>query len=189
MAEETPGTAQTDGEPEGDQAQNTNPEDAQSTDPEAALGDAGKKALQEERAARKAAERELADLRQEVSRLRRSNAAVKDVDLDAIKSEIRQEFDQRLLAAEIKAVAAGRLADPADAMRYGDYFEGLSADDSSGIKSAIDRLLKEKPYLAVQDAGPKPWGDVGSGPREAPADPEPSNPQERLARAYGRKAN
>lgn len=166
-----------------DQATGDQPDDK--SNPESQLGDAGKKALQEERAARKEAERQLSELKAEISRLRRSNAAVKDVDLEAIKNEIRQEFDAKLRTAEIKAAAAGKLADPSDVVRYGEYFEGLSADDADGIKSALEKLLKEKPYLAVQDS--PTWGDVGQGAREA-RESEPSSPQERLARAYSRKA-
>lgn len=189
MDDLNPGTSQAeDNGNKGNQGDpgNNGPAENEPKGNEDALGDAGKKALQEERNARKAAERELTELKAEVSRLRRSNAAVKDVDLEAIKSEIRQEFDRKLLSAEIKATAAGKLADPADAMRYGDYFEGLAADDADGIKSALEKLLKDKPYLAAKPGAQ--WGDVGGGPREVPADPEPRNAVERMARAYARKA-
>ena len=148
------------------------------------LGDAGKKALKAERDARKNAEKELADIKDEVSRLRRSNAATKGTDLEAIKAEIRSEYATQLAESAIKSEAKGRLADPADALLYikpGDVAEGEDA-----IKAAIDKLLADKPYLAAS-TGPKPWGDVGGGQRKS-AEPEPSTPEERMRRAYGQKA-
>ncbi|MFF4952285.1 hypothetical protein [Streptomyces chattanoogensis] len=150
-----------------------------------ALGDAGKKALKTERDARKAAEKELAELKDEVSRLRRSNAATKGTDLDAIKAEIRAEYASQLAETAIKAEAKGRLADPSDALLYIKTSDVAEGDDA--IKAAIDKLLINKPYLAAQD-GRKHWGDVGGGQRTAP-EPEPSSPEERMRRAYSRKAN
>lgn len=178
---------QTDDQQTGSQSGDNQQNGAKPKD-DSSLGDAGKKALQAERAARKEAERKLAELEAEISKLRSATAAVKGVDVDAIKADLRKEFDQKLLTAEIKAAAAGKLADPSDAMRYGDYFEGLSADDADGIKSAISKLLKDKPYLATKDDAPKPWGDVGQGQRGS-SEPEPASPQERMARAYSRKAD
>lgn len=146
------------------------------------LGDAGKKALSEERTARKAAEKELADLKAEVSRLRRSNAATKGTDLEAIKAEMREEFAAQLVGAEIKAEAKGRLNDVGDVARYPEYFEGIKAGDEKAIKAAVDKLLSEKPYLASADPK-KGWGDVGGAARKA-AEPEPADPIARMRRAY-----
>ncbi|WP_326792053.1 hypothetical protein OHA79_09635 [Streptomyces sp. NBC_00841] len=157
------------------------PEVPETPDPD--LGDAGKKALSEERAARKAAEKKAAEHEAEIARLRRSNAATKGVDLDAIKAEIRGEFGAQLLTAEIKAEAKGRLADPADALNYPQYTKDIKAGDDAAITAAIDQLLKDKPYLAAADSA-KPWGDVGGGQRKDAA-PEPATPMERMARAYG----
>lgn len=155
---------------------------------ESALGDAGKKALSEERTARKAAEKELAELKAEVSRLRRSNAATKGTDIDAIKAEISAEFAAQLVTAEIKAEAKGRLTDVSDVARYPEYFEGLKAGDDEGIKAAVEKLLKEKPYLAAKDeANPsRGWGSVGGSQRVA-AEPEPASPLDRLRRSYSTK--
>lgn len=153
------------------------------------LGDAGKKALSAERTARKAAEKEAAEHKAEIARLRRTNAATKGTDLDGIKAEMRSEFTAQLVRAEVKAAASGRLTDPADALRLLDL-DGLSAIDSgeideAAIKAAIDKLLTDKPYLAAT-SGEAQWGDVGSGQRKT-SESEPTSAQDRMARAYGRK--
>lgn len=182
------------GSGEGDPAPNGDPGTDPNADPnpnddDSALGDAGKKALKAERDARKAAEtaakesaEKLAELEAEAARLRRSNAATKGTDLEAIKAEIRSEFAMQLTESAIRAEAKGRLADPADAFLYLKPSE-LKGEDA--IKAAIDKLLTDKPYLAA-NSGAQPWGDVGGGQRNAP-EPEPSSPEERLRRAYGRK--
>lgn len=146
------------------------------------LGDAGKKALKAERDARKAAESELKELKAEVSRLRRSNAAVKGTDVEAIKSEIRAEYAAQLAETAIKAEAKGRMNDPADALLYIRAAD-IDTSDDDAVKAAVDKLLADKPYLAVQ-SGPKPWGDVGGGQRETP-EPEPKSALDRMVRAYG----
>lgn len=150
---------------------------------EAELGDAGKKALKTERDARKVAEKKATELEAENSRLRRSNAAVKGADVEAIKAEIRAEFAAQIAETAIKAEAKGRLHDPADALLY---IKPAEAGDETAIKAAIDQLLKDRPYLAAESSGPKPWGDVGGGQRKAP-EAEPATPLDRLARAYGSK--
>lgn len=148
------------------------------------LGEAGKKAIKAERDARKAAEKERDALKAEADRLRRSNAAVKGVDVDAIKSEIRTEFQTQLAETAIKAEAKGRLQDPADALLFIKAAD-VDTSDEAALKKAVDDLLAARPYLAVAGDGAKPWGDVGGG-KTTPAEPEPSTPEERMRRAYGK---
>ncbi|WP_240138835.1 hypothetical protein [Streptomyces sp. MUM 178J] len=146
--------------------------------------------LSAERTARAAAEKRATDAEAEAARLRRSNAAQKPGDLDALRGEIRQEFTGQLVRAEIRAAAAGRLRDPADALALVDVAElvGEGGDvDMAAITAAVDQLIKDKPYLAADSAAsPAPWGDVGSGQRGS-TDPkdEPSTPFDRLRDAYG----
>ncbi|MET8880563.1 hypothetical protein [Streptomyces rubiginosohelvolus] len=154
---------------------------------EAELGDAGKKALTTERTARKSAEKERDEALAEVKRLQRSNAAVKGTDLEAVKAEIRGEFQTQLAETAIKAEAKGRLQDPADALLYIKSADVDTSDDAA-VTKAVDDLLKARPYLAKAEAesGPKPWGEVGGG--KAPStEPEPATPEERMRRAYGSK--
>ncbi|MFE4860805.1 hypothetical protein [Streptomyces sp. NPDC056670] len=137
--------------------------------------------LSAERAAREAAEREAA-------RLRRANAAQKGTDIEAIRSEIRGEFAAQLVRAEVRAAAAGRLRDPADALALVDLdaLAGRNGElDPVAISGALDALIKAKPYLAAptNDGSAVAWGDVGAGQRET-AEPEPATPLDRLRRAY-----
>jgi hypothetical protein len=150
---------------------------------EAELGDAGKKALTAERDARKTAEKERDALKADNDRLRRSNAASKGTDLEAIKTEIRAEFAAQLSETAIKAEAKGRLHDPADALLYIKP-DAVNGDDA--IKAAVDQLLKDRPYLAAAESGAKPWGDVGGG-KTPSTESEPATPEERMRRAYGSK--
>ncbi|MCX4547284.1 hypothetical protein [Streptomyces sp. NBC_01500] len=153
------------------------------TDGEDQLGDAGKKALTTERDARKSAEKERDTLKAENDRLRRSNAATKGTDLEAIKTEIRAEFATQIAETSIKAEAKGRLHDPSDALLF---IKPAEMNDEAAIKAAVDQLLKDRPYLAAQESGAKPWGDVGGG-KTPSAEPDPATPEERMRRAYGSK--
>lgn len=150
-----------------------------------ALGDAGKKAIKAERDARKAAEDRIKELEAEAARLRRSNAATKGTDLEAIKQEIRAEYTDQLRASAIRAEAKGRLSDPGDTARYPEYFKDVDASDDAAVKAAVDKLLTEKPYLAAEQTSPNRWGDVGGGQRTTP-ETEPTSPEERMRRAYGK---
>jgi hypothetical protein len=167
--------------PEGDQGDQGD----QGTDGD--LGDAGKKAIKAERDARKTAEKDRDAALAEVKRLQRSNAAVKGTDLDAVKEEIRAEFQTQLAETAIKAEAKGRLQDPADALLFLKASDVDTSDDAA-VAKAIDDLLKARPYLAVAGSagdGDKPWGSVGGG-QTTSTEPEPSSPEERMRRAYGK---
>ncbi|MFD8115455.1 hypothetical protein [Streptomyces microflavus] len=138
--------------------------------------------------ARAAAEKRATEAEQEAARLRRSNAATKGTDLDALRAEVRQEFTEALVRAELRAAAAGKLRDPADALALLDVstLAGSGGDiDAAAVAAAVDQLVKDKPYLAVadQDGSAPSWGDVGAGPRDT-AEPEPATPLDRLRRAY-----
>ncbi|MFJ3084996.1 hypothetical protein [Streptomyces sp. NPDC086838] len=166
------------------------------------LGDAGKKAIKVERDARQAAEARVKELEAKLTRKPKDPGAkpgddgkgdqgAKPADAEAIKKELREELtaesNARLIRAEVKAAAAGKLADPADAPRFIDLAKIKVGDDgepdAKAIKKAIDDLLKEKPYLA----GKQPWGDVGGGGHDAPpAEVEPGLP--RLRHAYATEA-
>ncbi|MCF0087158.1 MULTISPECIES: hypothetical protein [unclassified Streptomyces] len=163
------------------------------------LGDAGKKALQAERDARKAAEDRVKELEAKLSRKPKDDKGKTEggdgkgdppLDAEALKKEVRDELkadtDARLIRAEVKAAAAGKLADPADAPKFIDLTKikvGEDGDpDAKQIKKAIEDLLKEKPYLAANGQGGG-WGDVGGGQHATPpADIEPG--LGRLRHAY-----
>jgi hypothetical protein len=115
---------------------------------DAALGDAGKRALDEERRARKDAETARKTAEEHAARVA-----------------------HRLLHAELRAAAAGKLADPGDAARLLDLSRFTQAADGSydtgAIGAAIDQLLTHKPYLAAGQRTPFQGGGDG-GPRGEP---------------------
>lgn len=132
-----------------------------------ALGDAGKRAIEKERAARKAAEQAKKE----------AEAALKvytDRDAtDAEKSAAKQkEADDRIAAlttravsAEIRALATG-FADPADAAAFLDSAKYVGDDgeiDTEKIKTDLADLLTRKPHLAAR-RGPKPDPSQGAKP-------------------------
>lgn len=126
------------------------------------LGPAGTKALAAEKARRKAeadkrrtAEAKVAELQRQLD-----DGAKKDGQPDA--DQIRREADtaaakkanERIIRSEVRAAAAGKLADPKDALRFIDLSK-IEVDEDGGvdedeIADAIDDLLKNKPYLAAQ---------------------------------------
>ena len=152
------------------------------TDPEGAeqLGDPGKKALdtmkgklKAERERRRSLEAQLAE--------RDKPADGDQPDPDALVRQAEAtalaRVNERLVKAEVRAAAAGKLADPADAHRFLDLsqFE-VDADgnvDADEVAEAIDDLLTSKPYLAAQGGSTKPrfQGPADSGARKGNARP------------------
>lgn len=103
--------------------------------------------------------------------------------------EATTKANARILRAEIKAAAAGKLADPADALRLLDLDDFDVDDDgetdAKAIAKAIDDLVKSKPYLAGKAGGK---GSADNGARSGSASSNQAlSPQERLRRAYSTK--
>lgn len=139
------------------------------------LGDAGRAALQKERAARKEAEKARRALEAEIAAIREqaqqsSDEAAKKAEADRIRQEATEaataRANERILAAEVRAAAAGKLSDPADALRFLDMKDFEVAEDGSvdagEISGAISDLIKSKPYLAATAQGFQGSGDNGS---------------------------
>lgn len=135
------------------------------TDPDGAdaLGDKGKRALasmkgkwRSEREKRKALEERLAekDGADEAEQARRKAEA------DALS-----KANSRILKAEIRAAAKGRLNDPKDALTFLDLEQFEVGEDGEidpeEIEEAIEDLLKAKPYLAAATA--KRFQGTGDG--------------------------
>lgn len=73
---------------------------------------------------------------------------------------------QRLVQAEVKAIATGEFADPSDAHLYlGDLSPYVKSGDvdSEAIEAALKDVLKAKPHLAARTSST----DVGLGARNA----------------------
>lgn len=167
---------------EPDDALDTTDVDDGDADPDGAdqLGDPGKKALdtmkgklKAEREKRRALEAQLAERDKPADGAADPEALVRQAEATALA-----RVNERLVKAEVKAAAAGKLADPADAHRFLDLSQFEVDDDGNvdadEVSDAIEDLLKSKPYLAAQGGTPtKPrfQGTADSGARKGNARP------------------
>jgi Spy/CpxP family protein refolding chaperone len=176
-----------DGEQDGDEG------DAGTDDGTQALGDAGKKALDKMKAERNAARREAREARRA---LEAATAAAKPAEGDqpdaaAIEAEADRKAtakaNQRILRAEVKVAAAGKLTDPSDALRLLDLTQFEVDDDGNvdedEIAEAIDDLISKKPYLAAAQGGRRFQGGADGGSRKGN---KPPTLDERLAEAQAK---
>jgi hypothetical protein len=146
------------------------------------LGDAGKQALDRMKAERNAERARAREAQRELERIK-AELALKDKPaeeqaIEAAKAEARAEAtaaaNARILKSELKAVAAGKLADPSDAALFIDLSE-FSVDengdvDIDALNDAITSLLERKPHLAAQ----KPNRFDGSGDQGGKSKSKPS---------------
>lgn len=132
--------------------------DADEDEGASALGDPGKKALDRMKAERNAARKELRDLK------------AKYEPADKAEVDARTRFNTRILRSEIKAAAAGKLADPADAYRFLDLAQFEVSDDGEvdedEIADAIKDLIEKKPYLAATQSERRNRGSADGGVRK-----------------------
>lgn len=130
------------------------------------LGEAGRKALRAERDARAQAERERDALTAERDELKAKTQTEQEKALeDARKAgaaEANLAANRRIVKSELRAACAGKVTDPEDAVALlGDLdrFIVKGEPDLKAISSAIDDLVKAKPYLAAAGkAKPLPGG-------------------------------
>ncbi|WP_181442265.1 hypothetical protein [Streptomyces tateyamensis] len=147
-------------------------------DDEAALGDAGKRALERVKAERAAAKAEAAAEKQRADDLAAKVAAFEDekrTDLEKAQAAADTAAKQaaaataRAVRAEVKAMAATSFADPSDATALLDltqYTSSTGEIDAARIATDLAALLQAKPHLAkpaTTPAGPRP--DAGQGAR------------------------
>lgn len=137
------------------------------------LGDPGKKALETMKAERKAAKDEAARekaradaLQAEKDGKQAEHAA--QLEREKVQAEALGKANERILKAELRAAATGKLSDPADALRFLDLgkFE-VGADGEvpeDEIAKAIEDLVQSKPYLAAQ-GGKRFQGGADGGAR------------------------
>jgi hypothetical protein len=182
------------------QDDDTDASDADDTDDTDAqeLGDKGKRALDSMKAkvkaattARKAAEAEAARLKAE-----KDNAGkpAEEQALNAARLEgataATAAANKRIIRSEVKAAAAGKLKNPALAVKLIDL-DSLEVDedgevDEEAIAEAISALLEENPYLAAQGGDTK-FDSARGKPKQKPkltkADLDKMTP-EQVAKAY-----
>lgn len=163
------------------------------------LGDAGKKALAEERQARKDAERQLKELSSQASRAEELEAELAKLREDAMSDQEKaleharkEAFEQgrnealapvteRLFKAEVKAASAGKIVDtdllddPLVAQRILGLVDiPMTSDgdiDSAAIVEAVDKLVETKPHLAVSATRTPGSADQGARPKGTPKRP------------------
>lgn len=155
-----------------DEAVNESATDAPADQGEAALGDAGKKALDAMKAKWKEADKQAKEAAAKIAEL---EAKVNGTEADFAKAQEAQRFkdealaaaNKRILSAEVRAAATGKLNDPADALVYVDLDSFEVGDDgvvdSEAIGAAIAELVQKKPYLAAQ--GSRFQGSADGGAR------------------------
>lgn len=102
------------------------------------------------------------------------------------RDELEPTWKKRLLRSEVRAIAAGKLADPTDAISLLDLdsFE-LDEDgnvDEVKVAKAIEKLLETKPYLAAN--GARRRVDMDAGARTPATSGEDINA--RIRRAAGK---
>lgn len=186
------------GEGEG-QVEGGDPEGDQGDKP---LGPAGEQALERMKQDRKAAQDALKPwkaLARELGaktpdELKALVAAKRDGDTEAEADRIRREAtaevtakaNARIVRAEVKALAGGKFADPADAALYlhlDDFEVDEDGDvDTDAITAALDELLKKKPHLAAQ--GGRRFAGGGDGGHRGGAATDPGPGIARMAHAY-----
>ena len=164
-------TAPTDATPVDGAAPEQDPTPAEQVPGEEALGDPGKKALDAMKAERNAARAEAKARADEIAQLRakiegREAEYAAEQERRAGEAAALAKANERIVKAEIRAAAAGKLADPADALRYLDVSSFEVGDDgetdAAAIAAAVDDLITTKPYLAAQGRRFQGGGDGGA---------------------------
>lgn len=135
------------------------------------LGDAGKKALEVERAARKESDRRYKALEKEVEKGRQSSMTEHEKAVAAARAEgaadERAKSHTQLVGAEARALAAtAKFRNPALAVRSIDLV-GIKVDDKGDVDGAaitalLTKLAKDEPYL-IDSGNGKPKVDQSQG--------------------------
>lgn len=181
------GDGDADEDPDDDADKDDDQDGDDAADPDGAdqLGDEGKKALnamkekwRKERDRRKAVESERDQLK----------GTGDDKDPERIRTEADKaataKANERIVRSEIRAAAAGKLANPRDALAFLDLsqFE-VDEDgqvDEDEIADAIEDLLKERPYLGTAAKAPETrfQGTGDGGARKGRGGPKQYSEQE-----------
>lgn len=177
---EEPNDPQNDGQdpnPDGDpinDADDESDDDAGSED----LGDKGKQALDRMKTARNDAKKLAKEREAEIAKLKRQLAAKdkspEENELEQARAEARAEAitaaNARVIRSEVKSAAAGKLRNPALAIKLldlTDFDVDENGDvDTDQIQEAISDLLEENPELAAQGGNASFDSGRGKQPRK-----------------------
>lgn len=162
-------TTTTDDAGKGDQ---TGTQTSTSTTGDEPLGEKGVLTLEKERDARKLAEREAKATKAELEKLRKEHQTEQEKALEeavsTAKAEVLTEANKRVLRAEVRAAAAGKM-NPGLAVKLLDL-DDFDVDDNGevdgkAIAKAIDQLIKDTPGLATNGDGKNTRGSADGGAR------------------------
>jgi hypothetical protein len=155
-----------------EETESTETEQLAGSDDVEAMKAALKKANEEAKKYRLQA-KEKQKVEKELEELRRSAMTDQERMLDEVRTTERKNaldlVNDRIVKAEIRAVAGAKLADPMDAVRLLDLSK-FEVDengnvDAKKIVAAVDELLKAKPYLGTSKSpGRLPGADGGQSP-------------------------
>ena len=151
------------------------------------LGPEGEKALAAFKQRARDAEKQSKELAEKLAKVEEANKSEQEKALDKARkeatdtatAEVTSSFQKRILNAEVKARAAGKLAYPDDAPRLLDLKPDDLFDEDGEVKAdvidkAIDALIESKPRLKADTTDRRPSGDddagQGSGEGKAEAD-------------------
>lgn len=151
-------------------------ETASTTESASALGDAGKQAIDrmkaernEARAAAKELEAKFAALEAKVAGKEAEFTAAQEA--QRIKDEALAAANERILKAELRAVAKGKLTDPTDVFRFPEIVDlsalevGANGEvDTAALEAAVTDLITRRPDLAAQ-GGKRFQGGADGGAR------------------------
>ena len=162
-------------EDESDNDDDSEDEGDDEDDPDGAedLGDKGKNALRAMKDRVKASKKAEREAKAELQRLKDSAGKSEDeqkaqAEREQREAAILKKADERIIRSEIKSAAAGKLQNPALAIRLLDISDFEVDEDGNvdedEIAEAIDELLEREPYLAVQ-GGRTPKFDSARGKR------------------------
>ena len=140
------------------------------------LGPAGEKAYEAEKEKRRAATQKVRERDARIAELEQQLAAANgETEEERTQREAESaalaKANTRILKAEVRALAAGKLSDPSDALTFLDLDQFEVDDDGDvdqqEIEEAISDLLDRKPYLAAQSGSKTPRHDPSQGARGA----------------------
>lgn len=160
------------------------------TGDEAALGDAGKRALQAERAAKEAALQERDALKARIEALENASKSDQEKELDRVRGDAAKEERQRWepMVRQLRVEGALRDAgciDPAVTAGARDFSTLELEDDGNlkGLAEAVEAFKADHPRLFAEQTPSTPRGDFGNGHRSGQPAPTRAGSLEDAVRA------
>ena len=147
------------------------------TDDDLQLGDAGKRALAEERRTRREAEERATKAERERDELQAKHLTEAEKAVAEAKkagsAEATEKWTAQIRRAEVRSAltGAGINASVLDLAAKADEFAALTVSDDgevTGLDAAVEAFKRARPDLFTPKATPRP-GDSGLGPRGTPA--------------------